>query len=528
LTNPDQGAGQVAVGDLWWDFATKTIEKDDKGNYFSRARYWYEMALPTLSGLSKVKLEKRIETANAAPSAPSTPAANIGSLKNPLVLDLGKGVTMELVLIPAGTFLMGSPPNELMRGGSETQHSVTISKPFYMGKYDVTQDQYKAIMNDNPSEHKGGKNPVEHLIYDEVLKFCDTLSQRSGTKVMLPTEAQWEYACRAGTKTPFYFGETMNTDQANYNGDETYGNGVKGHSRKAPTPGGSYKPNAFGVYDMHGNVWQWCRDWRRDYPGGAETDPECTTPSSQRVIRGGSFANSPADARSAARNGTEVNNRLGHLGFRVVVEFDTRVGSKIPKTAAVEPLTSMGNSVVDLMRLIDPKRDAVQGQWEMKGNELMSSAANPARLQIPYQPPTEYNFKIVFTRQSGTDCLAQMLPKNTTQFAWIIAGHGRDSYGGFEVVNGQGINDNPTFTKVAITTGKQHTAVVEVRNTGVKAFLDGKLMREYKTDYHDMNPGLYKTNDLTLLGLGAWGSVYLFHTIELTEIGGKGKAVHGP
>ena len=181
-----------------------------------------------------------------------------------LALDLGGGVKLELVLIKPGTFLMGSPETEAGRGVHEKQHRVTISEAFYMGKFTVTQEQYEAVTGKNPSHFKGPKNPVEMVSWNAALEFCDKLNDRaksmlpSGMKIQLPTEAQWEYACRAGTTTPFYTGETISTDQANYNGNSTYGNGVKGEFRGKTTPVGSFKPNGFGLYDMSGNVKQWC------------------------------------------------------------------------------------------------------------------------------------------------------------------------------------------------------------------------------------------------------------------------------
>jgi formylglycine-generating enzyme required for sulfatase activity len=229
------------------------------------------------------------------------------------------GVNLELVLIPAGKFMMGSPKGEEERGSNETQHEVTISRPFHMGKYEVTQEQYEQIIGKNPSHFRGAKNPVECVSWDDAQEFCKKLSQKTGKAVSLPTEAQWEYACRAGTTTRFHTGETISTDQANYDGDEAYGNGQKGEYRKKTVAVGSFKPNAWGLYDMHGNVWEWCQDWYGEYPKGAVRDPDGPCNGTWRVLRGGAWYDYSRFCRSAYRSWYDSENRTDYLGFRVVV-----------------------------------------------------------------------------------------------------------------------------------------------------------------------------------------------------------------
>lgn len=253
-----------------------------------------------------------------------------GEDENPkeLSLDLGGELKLELVLIPAGTFDMGSPDTEESRKSGEKKHAVTISKPFYMAKYEVTQEQYEAIAKENQSKNKGPKLPVERVTWEEATKYCEKLSEKSAKAVKLPTEAQWEYACRAGTTAPFSFGETIAADQANYNTDEKYGTGVKVEKKESKTVAvGSFKPNAWGLYDMHGNVWEWCRDWYDSkYPDGAATDPEGpkagTEDPASRVLRGGSFISPPSILRSAARDTLAPTFRNSHGGFRVIVQIE--------------------------------------------------------------------------------------------------------------------------------------------------------------------------------------------------------------
>lgn len=239
-----------------------------------------------------------------------------------LTLNLGKGVTMKLVCIPAGTFMMGSPKSEKNRSSDESpQHAVTISKPFYMGACEVTQEQYQAVMGKNPSNFKGANNPVEQVSWNDAVAFCQALSRKTGKRVQLPTEAQWEYACRAGTTTPFHTGETISTDQANYDGNFTYGNGKKGEYRKRTIRVGSFKPNAFGLYDMHGNVWEWCSDWYGKYANANIANLQGSTSWSLRVLRGGSWIYNPGRCRSAIRYRFIPDYRYDYIGFRVVVVF---------------------------------------------------------------------------------------------------------------------------------------------------------------------------------------------------------------
>jgi len=238
-------------------------------------------------------------------------------------LDLGRGVKLKLALIPAGTFLMGSPEDEKEREDNEgPQHEVTICRPFYMGTYQVTQEQYKAVTGEAPSKFKGKTNPVECVSWDDAVAFCEAVSQKTGKTVRLPTEAEWEYACRAGTATPFYFGETISTDQANYDGNFTYGRGRKGKYREKTTPVGSFPPNAWGLYDMHGNVLDWCADsWHNSYDGAPVDGTAWEGADTARVLRGGGWYNNPRDCRSADRHGAAPVNRYRTIGFRVVVDL---------------------------------------------------------------------------------------------------------------------------------------------------------------------------------------------------------------
>jgi formylglycine-generating enzyme required for sulfatase activity len=247
-------------------------------------------------------------------------------LPKQLTLDLGGGVSLELVLIPAGEFVMGSPESEEKRDLDEgPQHRVRISTSapgFYLGKYEVTQAQWLAVMGENPAHFKGDDLPVERVSWFDCQEFCRRLSRRVGRAIRLPTEAEWEYACRAGTTTPFYFGDTISSEQANYDGSYTYGSAPAGVYRKRTMPVGSFPANAWGLHDMHGNVWEWCADWYgADYYAQSPTaDPLGPASGQGRVLRGGSWVYLPQCCRSADRVTIAPPDRNNYSGFRVAAD----------------------------------------------------------------------------------------------------------------------------------------------------------------------------------------------------------------
>jgi formylglycine-generating enzyme required for sulfatase activity len=245
---------------------------------------------------------------------------------------LTNDVFLDMVSIPGGTFWMGAADGELEAQDNERpRHQVTI-EPFFMGKFAVTQEQWREIaklpkvnldLNPDPSYFKGKKRPVEWVSWDEAVEFCDRLSRKTGKSYRLPTEAEWEYACRAGTETPFYFGETITSELVNYHGNYTYANAPKGNCRGQTIDVGSFSPNAFGLYDMHGNVWEWCADlWHGNYErapaDGRIWEMESDQDDSPRLRRGGSWYDNPWVCRSAFRVWYRRGYRLSLVGFRVV------------------------------------------------------------------------------------------------------------------------------------------------------------------------------------------------------------------
>ncbi|WP_414543856.1 SUMF1/EgtB/PvdO family nonheme iron enzyme [Nostoc sp. CCY0012] len=235
--------------------------------------------------------------------------------------DLGNGVSLEMVQIPGGTFTMGSPEGEAKRQDNESPERQVTVPGFFMGKYAVTQAQYQAIMGKNPATFKGDRRPVETVSWDEAVEFCEKLNQKTGKTYRLPSEAEWEYACRAGTTTPFYFGETITTDLVNYNGKYPYASAPNSEYRKQTTDVGKFPPNSFGLYDMHGNIWEWCQDVYHNNYEGAPTDGSAWIGGSSnktRLLRGGSWDSGAWNCRSAVRYGYEHAPENGNVGFRVV------------------------------------------------------------------------------------------------------------------------------------------------------------------------------------------------------------------
>jgi formylglycine-generating enzyme required for sulfatase activity len=255
-------------------------------------------------------------------------------------------IGMKLVRIPAGKFTMGSPKTEKDRSDNEMEHKVEITKPFYMGIHEVTQKQYKAVIGKNPSyfssEGKGKDEvkgldtddfPVEQVSWEDAQKFCTkltTLEKKKGLERVyrLPTEAEWEYACRGGTRssTPFHYGNSLSSLQANFDGNYPYGGADKERYLARTTTVGSYKKNGFGLYDMHGNVWEWCQDWydKDYYQNSPKKDPKGPDKVEFRVLRGGSWILNGWVCRSAYRFYNVPGGRYGSLGFRVVCSVGVR------------------------------------------------------------------------------------------------------------------------------------------------------------------------------------------------------------
>ncbi|MEO0946624.1 MAG: formylglycine-generating enzyme family protein [Cyanobacteria bacterium J06641_5] len=264
------------------------------------------------------------------------PVTKLATPEN-FVADLGLDNRLEMLWIPGGEFVMGAPGQELEseEDSGHPQHLVEVAG-FYLGKFPITQAQWQVVavlppvaraLDPDPSNFKGEKLPVEQVSWDDAVEFCARLSRETGKVYRLPAEAEWEYACRAGTKTPFCFGKTLAPNQANYDGSTAYAGGPIGEWRQRTTNVGRFPANAFGLHDMHGNLWEWCADdWHHGYDGAPVDGSAWLLPASDRsknalkVVRGGSWYLGPSYCRSACRDFSRCSDRFYTLGFRVCCE----------------------------------------------------------------------------------------------------------------------------------------------------------------------------------------------------------------
>jgi len=290
------------------------------GKHTAGVTFYYRARVNTDYGYGPWHSRGSAFTATYAPPTPATegiividspmPADEPGAL---VEVDLPGGATMEFVWIGPGTFMMGSPDSDRLASNDEKpQYEVTIRRGFYLGKYEITQAQWEAVMGSNPSRHKGANRPVEQVSWYGVQSFIHRLNEAVGDSLYrLPTEAEWEYACRAGTTTRWSFGddESLLGDYAWYNGNNSP-SGTKEMGTKLPNP--------WGLYDMHGNVYEWCQDWHSSYSSGSQIDPMGPTSGSRRVSRGGSFRSIAWGTRSAHRGSAAPGDSYDGFGARLV------------------------------------------------------------------------------------------------------------------------------------------------------------------------------------------------------------------
>jgi formylglycine-generating enzyme required for sulfatase activity/tRNA A-37 threonylcarbamoyl transferase component Bud32 len=308
-----QGASEVLAG-----LAPRRSLPPDAANSAHKTMFIEDPAAEIAKELQQVntlnKFQFQVITVNAKGEEKESKSIEAQYLNE----DLGKGIFLEMVSIPGGEFLFGSPPETKHKTAYELIQQVVKVSPFFISKYPVTQNQWEAIMNNNPSRFKGGNRPVEQVSWFDAITFCQKLAAKTGKQYRLPTETEWEYACRGGTTTPFHFGETITTDLANYDGNCAYGNGSKGRYRQKTINVGSFSPNAYGLYDFHGNTREWCANiWETTYDG-QEIIITDANDLRLRSVRGGSWADHPLYCRCSTRYGLEPNTKNFIIGFRVV------------------------------------------------------------------------------------------------------------------------------------------------------------------------------------------------------------------
>lgn len=236
------------------------------------------------------------------------------------VMQLPGGVSMTFSFIPPGSFLMGG----VVEDEEKPVHKMTLTRGFFMGIYPVMQAQWNAVMESDPSNFKGTNLPVEQVSWEDCQEFCKKLTadMKGYERVQLPTEWEWEYACRAGTTSEYHFGDVITPNLANYDGDYSWNDSPKGEYRETTTEVGSFPSNAWGLYDMHGNVWEWCSDWYGEYSADDQTDSQVQSNGQYLVVRGGSWDSNPLGCRAAYRRRSEPAIRFDHIGFRVCLRLD--------------------------------------------------------------------------------------------------------------------------------------------------------------------------------------------------------------
>ncbi|MGA2035202.1 MAG: SUMF1/EgtB/PvdO family nonheme iron enzyme, partial [Thermoguttaceae bacterium] len=453
-------------------------------------------------------------------------------------VEMTNSIGMELVLIPPGEFTMGE--------GGEA-HKVTITSAFYLGKYEVTQEEWEAVMGkgNNPSQFKGPKNPVEQVDWEDCQVFLKKLTENGdaarGT-YRLPTEAQWEYACRAGSTGGWSFGDRdLELDDYGWYTND---------SQDTTHPVGQKKPNAWRLYDMHGNVWEWCADWfdGNYYQASPPSDPTGPPSGSNRVIRGGSWRYDAGLCRSAYRDIGGPGDRNHDLGLRVSLTLAEKSGqeaappvapaeSKVPdlkseipdlKSEIPPPAAGPRGNVINLLPLVDLQQDAVYGNWKATPEGIaVDQPSGASALQLPYEPPEEYDFEIEFSTPGGGLNVNQYVFAAGRGFAWKLNSHGvSPPLYGFELLDGKYAKD---FAEAAVRKpkalepGNRYTSTVEVRRGSLRSLVDGEEYVKWSGDFSRFSmENITKLKDDRRLGIGSYRRAVVFHRAEVREISGKG------
>jgi WD40 repeat protein/formylglycine-generating enzyme required for sulfatase activity len=459
---------------------------------------------------------------------------------------LTNSIGMKLVPIPAGKFLMGAMAGELGANPHESpRHRVAITRPFHMGACEVTQAQFAQVMGFNPSfftaSARGGEKvagldtsnfPVECVSWGEAVDFCRKLSElpaevAAGRAYRLPTEAEWEYACRVGTETAFSTGGTLSAKQANINGWFRYGTSERGPNLARTTAVGSFPPNDLGLFDMHGNVWEWCHDWYDGnyYSKSPADDPAGPDKGELRIMRGGGWfhINAPpgVDQRCAHRGARPPGARLNFLGFRVVCVPAPGWG---PMPGPLDPIPAGPSSekAIDLLKLIDLQKTYAFGDWRLKRGILISPMLGSALFQLPYEPPDEYQVVMVVERSLGNEALILGAPVGGQRASIFLDGHtsSRSGLG----ADGRHYDQNETTHQGRVlTNGRKSLVVYTVRKDGIEVTCDGNSIINWKGD-----PGRLLTHPVDharnprALSLMTF-SIFQISRLELIPLTGQGR-----
>jgi len=455
-------------------------------------------------------------------------------------VEMTNSIGMKLTLIPPGEFMMGSPESEEGRSDNEYQHRVRITNAFYIGVYEVTQAEYEKVMGSNPSKfsavagHDTNRFPVEMVSWEDAVEFCRKLSalpgkERGSRVYRLPTEAEWEYACRAGTSSTFCFGDSLTSTMANINGENPYGATVQGPNLQRTTGVGSYKPNAWGVHDMHGNVWEWCRGWYDDdyYRNSPVEDPPGPSQGTLRVMRGGTFFGGGVRCRSACRGPTRGKGRMDY-GFRVVCEMPASVASSgSTGGSGSESGTLARGQWHDVLRLIDLDRHAINGKWLRKADGVWATPAITSRLVVPVRVQSDYDIDFSFTRHSGNEAVFVNLPIADLASCTVGLSFCGGGVSGFHYLGGKFGWDHPSSHGVVrpgtIQNGKRYRATVRVRKKGAVVSIDVRLDGKPYFKWEGKADLLERDSVMTLprsdmLAIGAHVVDATFHEVRLRPL----------
>ncbi len=431
----------------------------------------------------------------------------------PAKADFTNSLGMKFVRVPKGTVPLGG------RDGKPGTRNATVAADFYLGTYEVTQAEWEAVMGANPSSimrSAGGQDlsaeaqkrfAVNAVTWHEAREFAKKLNERlkePGWEYRLPTEAEWEYACRGGPGQAqsaygfkYYAGEPSNAlaaGQANF-----------GDSLKNPCPVGKYAPNKLGLYDMHGNVSEWCND----EPSPPQRD---ASGKEARVNRGGSHWENASYCDINWQSRWTPNERHRHVGVRI---------ARVPIPGYVPPPKPASARTVDLLALVDVTRDAVKGTWTRGPDGISSDNSAFCRIKIPYQPlPAEYDYRVEFTAKGAGNDVLQLLSAGGTSFTFLMGAWG-GKWDGFDAVTGHPLTragTNIIGGPTSIKANTRHTVVIGVRKDSVSATIDGKLVVKHATNYADLRmPNEWKIGD-GFLGLGTTIDPTTFHKAELVDV----------
>jgi serine/threonine protein kinase/formylglycine-generating enzyme required for sulfatase activity len=469
---------------------------------------------------------------------PATPRAMEGAFAGQERED--NSLSMKFCWCPAGTFTMGSPPEEPERRANENQTEVTLTHGFWLGKYAVTQAEFRKVMGTNPSHFcsTGGMRsrvedtdtsqfPVENANWFAAMDFCRRLTDLENQEgrlpanweYSLPTEAQREYACRAGTTTATAFGDKLGTLDANIDGSRPYNGAEAGPLGYRTKPVQRFKPNAWGFHQMHGNVCEWCRDWYvAVLPGGI--DPEVTEPTSRRALRGGCWGIGGGHARSAYREGPDPAHSNNAVGFRVALV--RRPATKLPSEQSGK--ASAGESV-NLLAMIDAKKHALKGDWISVGGTLVSPGGLDSELQIPYAPPAEYVVDIVATRTGNPEGFFLGLVQEGRQFIVGLDGD-QAQQSGIGRIDGKGTNENETTYRGALFRGGKPSNIrYTIRKKRIIVAFDNETIIDWNCDPARLSfPSWLHIPDKRTLSV-ATNTSYHITKIVLTPISGRGERI---